>query len=203
MLQAVGQDVSRETCDRLECHRTLLKKWNPAINLVAPSTIDESWSRHIVDSAQVFAAMPTQARSWLDFGTGGGFPGVVCAILAAELSPHVKFTFVESDKRKCAFLSTVLRETGVSGTVLAERIESLQPRNADVVSARAVAALPELLNYAAPHLAPGGVCLFPKGARVDDEIDAARAYFRFKLERRPSITDSNAVILVLGEIERV
>lgn len=198
-----GKDVSRETLERLETHQALLRKWNPAINLVSASTLSDAWSRHIVDSAEVFAAAPTGAAKWLDFGTGGGFPGLVCAILAAELEPQVAFTLVESDKRKAAFLSTVLRETGVIAEVTSRRIEELPPQTANIISARAVASLKDLLAHAQPHLAPGGICLFPKGARAEEEVASAAASWRFKLERRPSITDRSTAILVLGDIERV
>jgi 16S rRNA (guanine527-N7)-methyltransferase len=203
LLNALGHDVSRETCKRLEVHRDLLAKWNPSINLVSPSTLDASWTRHIVDSAQVFSMTTLKHGHWLDVGAGGGFPGLVCAILAEERAPGMTFTFVESDKRKCAFLSTVVRETGVSAAIVSQRIEALSPQNARVISARAVAPLAKLLDYALPHLAEGGICLFPKGERYREEIDSARASFRFQLNERPSITDPKAVILSLGEIERV
>ncbi|WP_089234661.1 16S rRNA (guanine(527)-N(7))-methyltransferase RsmG [Tropicimonas sediminicola] len=199
----LGRDVSRETRERLETHQTLLTKWNRAINLVSPGTIENAWTRHILDSAEVFAAAPTSARKWLDFGTGGGFPGLVCAIIAAEFTPEISFTLVESDKRKSAFLTTVLRETGVTAEVVARRLEDMRPQAADVISARAVASLSDLLTYAYPHLAPGGHCLFPKGVRAEEEVASASDSWRFKLERRPSITDPNTAILVLGEIERV
>lgn len=200
---ALGYDVSRETHDRLQTHLALLEKWNPRINLVARGTLADAWGRHILDSAQVFAAAPVAAGKWLDFGTGGGFPGLVCAILAAELRPDLTFTFVESDGRKAAFLRTAVAETGVNAEIHAERIEALPPQQAAIISARAVAALPELLGYARPHLDPAGSCLFPKGARHDDEITLARQHWRFKIRTIPSITEEKAVILVLGDIERV
>ncbi|WP_093361583.1 16S rRNA (guanine(527)-N(7))-methyltransferase RsmG [Tropicimonas isoalkanivorans] len=203
MLDALGLDVSRETLTRLTVHRDLLAKWNPSINLVAPSTLEASWTRHIVDSAQVYSMTTVSQGQWLDFGTGGGFPGLVCAILAAEHAPGLRFTFVESDKRKCAFLTTVVRETGIAAAIVSQRIETIPRQNANVISARAVAPLWKLLDYALPHLAKGGLCLFPKGERYREEIDAARASFHFQLNDRPSITDPKAVILSLGEIERV
>ncbi|MFD0982221.1 16S rRNA (guanine(527)-N(7))-methyltransferase RsmG [Tropicimonas aquimaris] len=203
LASVLGRDVSRETRDRLETHLSLLTKWNRAINLVSPGTIETAWSRHILDSAEVFAAAPAPSGHWLDFGTGGGFPGLVCAILASELAPELEFTLVESDKRKSAFLMTVLRETRVNATVAAQRLENMAPQSADLISARAVASLPDLLSYAYPHLAKEGHCLFPKGVRAEEEVASASDSWRFKLECRPSITDPNTAILVLGEIERV
>ena len=202
-LELPGLTVSRETISRLDRHLALLGKWNPAINLVSPKTLGEGWSRHIQDSAQVLFSTDVEQGHWLDFGTGGGFPGLTCALIAAELRPNLRFTFVESDKRKCTFLSTVLRECRVSASVQAKRIESLPPLHADVVSARAVAELGNLLEYAHPHLSPDGVCVFPKGERYREEIAEAKRSWRFKLTENPSITDPKAAILVLGDIERV
>lgn len=197
-----GLTVSRETLDRLHRFQDLLIKWNARINLVSRSTIDDAWSRHILDSAQIFELAGDKPRHWLDFGSGAGFPALVCALLAQELSPETQFTLVESDNRKSAFLTTAIRETGARAKVIAKRIEDLPPQNADVISARAVAALPQLLDYANPHLAPDGNCLFPKGARFREEIDAARGHWCFSHEEIASITDPQAVILKLGNIER-
>ena len=202
LTDALGIGVSRETVERLETHLALLRKWNPAINLVAPSTLSTGWERHIRDSAQVMRHCSRSDGHWLDFGTGGGFPGLVCAILAAEIVPQIRFTFVESDKRKAAFLTSAAQTIGLAHKILSERIEALPPQNADIISARAVAPLAQLLAYSAPHLGQGGICIFPKGERYLSEVDAARHDWRFKLSRFPSITDSNAAILVLGDIER-
>lgn len=203
VLRQLGLDVSRETYQRLRVHHDLLMKWNPAINLVSPGTLKAAWDRHILDSAQVFNALPKSAQHWLDFGTGGGFPGLVCAILATEFAPDVGFTLVESDKRKSAFLSTAASKVDARVRVVSQRIESLPPQEADVVSARAVAPLNVLLDYAAPHLSSTGICIFPKGERHAAEVSTAAKHWRFKLDGKPSITDPEAAILVLGEIKRV
>ncbi|SDI78243.1 16S rRNA m(7)G-527 methyltransferase [Aliiruegeria lutimaris] len=141
--------------------------------------------------------------SWLDFGSGGGFPGLVCAILAQELAPDLRFTLVESDKRKSAFLLNTSRAIDLKVTILAKRIEDVPPQNADIISARAVANLAKLLEYAKPHLSDVGKCIFPKGERFEDELRDARKQWNFKLSQKPSITDDNAAILVLGDIARV
>ncbi|PRY20685.1 16S rRNA (guanine527-N7)-methyltransferase [Aliiruegeria haliotis] len=200
--RVVGLDVSRETLDRLGHHHDLLRKWNPAINLVSAGSLDDSWTRHIVDSAQVFLARPSDVGHWLDLGTGGGFPGLVCAVLAAEIAPNLRFTFVESDKRKATFLMTVIRETGVQATVATKRIEDLKPQEADILSARALAPLEKLLQFADRHLLTTGTCLFPKGSRSEEEVLQAQANWRFKLVKKPSITDPKATILVVGDIQR-
>lgn len=196
-------DVSRETVGRLETYRSLLARWNPRINLVARSTLDKVWDRHFTDSAQLFALRPDGARHWADLGSGGGFPGLVIAILAAEGAPDLRVTLVESDQRKCAFLATVLRETGVSATILAQRIESVPPLGADVVSARALAPLETLVGYARRHLAPGGRALFLKGESLAAELDIARRSWRFSQETVPSLTDPSAAVVVMKDIANV
>ncbi|GAA0297244.1 16S rRNA (guanine(527)-N(7))-methyltransferase RsmG [Rhodovulum strictum] len=200
----VFADVSRETSERLAGFAALLRKWNPVINLVARSTLDALEERHLVDSAQLFQHLPPSARRWADLGSGGGFPGLVIAILAAEQAPDLTVELIESDQRKATFLRTAARELGLGNvTVLAERIESLPPRHADVISARALAPLTELLDHAERHLAEDGIALFPKGARHGEELDAALASWRFDVQKIPSTTDPQAVILKIGGIARV
>lgn len=198
-----GLDVSRETLERLEAYEALLGKWNPAINLVAKGTIADAWTRHFLDSAQIFALAPPIARTWLDIGSGGGFPGMVVAIIAAELRPRLSVTLMDSDLRKAAFLNEVARQTGIEATITAGRVEDLPPVGADVISARAFAPLTTLLALTERHLKPGGTGLFLKGARHQQEIAQALESFRFDLQKVPSQTDPQAVILSVGGITRV
>lgn len=197
-----GFDVSRETYDRLKEFEALLRKWNPRINLVARSTLDDLWNRHVIDSVQLFQ-IGQGGETWLDMGTGGGFPGMVVAILAHSLRPEQQVTLMESDQRKCAFLRTVLRETGVDAQVSSDRIETAKPQNANTVSARALADLPSLLSYCHRHLAPGGVALLMKGATWQKEVLEAQGQWRFDVEPLKSKTEERAVILKLRNIERV
>ena len=192
-------NVSRETRERLETLLALVGKWTHRINLVAPSTIEDGWRRHILDSLQVHRAA-LAARHWADLGTGGGFPGLVVAVLEAERSTPAKVTLVESDRRKCTFLRTALRETGAQATVIDARIEDVPPLGADVLSARALAPLDALLGFAHRHLAPEGTALFPKGARWREEIAPAERDWTFSVEPIPSITDPDAVLLRIGGI---
>lgn len=198
-----GLDVSRETAERLDLYEALLRKWNPAINLVARSSLADLRIRHFADSAQIFSIAPDNVRSWLDLGSGGGFPGMVVAILARELRPACRITLVESDLRKAAFLTEVARQTGTTAAVRAERAELLPPVGADIVSARALAPLRDLIGLAERHLAPGGTGLFPKGARHETEVADALETFRFSLQKVPSRTDPQAVVLSVGGISRV
>ncbi len=200
--KVADQIVSRETLGRLQEFEAMVKRWTPAINLISKSSVSEIWGRHIVDSAQLFAFCPEGATHWLDIGSGGGFPGLVIAILAKEAMPGLKVTLVESDARKATFLRHAATALSLTVDVRTDRIESLPGLKADVVSARALAPLNDLLPYALQHIAPGGVALFPKGARHAEEAAVARQAWRFDLESKPSLSDPNAAILSIRNIER-
>lgn len=195
-------DVSRETLDRLRAYADLIARWNPKINLVAPSTLEDLWQRHIVDSAQIFAHAPVDARHWVDLGSGGGLPGLVCAVLAADAMPECRFTLVESDQRKSAFLMTAARELGLPVKVLVGRAEAVDPLQADVVSARALAPLNVLLGLVGRHMKPGGVALLPKGKTYEQELAAARAEWQFNAATIESRTDNLARLLIVKDIFR-
>lgn len=202
--QGALRDVPRETSARLAAYAALLRKWNPAINLVSRSTLEALETRHIADSAQLFDLRPPGARHWVDLGSGGGFPGMVIAILAAEAEPDLRVTLIESDLRKATFLRTVARELDLGNVaILNTRIEDAPPQGADVLSARALAALPVLLGFAERHLGPDGIALFPKGARHAAELANALETWRATVQKFPSKTDPQAVILQLGGIARV
>lgn len=198
-----GRSVSRETLERLEELEMLVQKWTPKINLVSARTISDIWTRHFADSVQLFDLAPSDARIWADLGSGGGFPGLVIAILAADERPGLSVTLVESDQRKAAFLMTAIHSLDLPAKVCAERIESSAPIGADVVSARALAPLDVLLGFAERHLDPSGVAVFPKGANVDRELALALEHWRFSYQKEPSKTDGNSVVLIIGGISRV
>lgn len=197
-----GLNVSRETLAALHRFEALVQKWNPAINLVSKSTVPHLWTRHILDSAQIFSQCPDSATSWADLGSGGGFPGIVVAILARELKPGLHMTMVESDLRKATFLRQAAREVNLHVTVLDQRIEAVEPLNADVLSARALAPLTELLSFAERHLREGGVAILPKGARFAEEIEDARKLWAFDADSRSSLSEADAAILVIRNIHR-
>jgi 16S rRNA (guanine527-N7)-methyltransferase len=195
-----GVDVSRETIENLERFTDLAIKWTPRINLIAKSSISIIWDRHIVDSVQIYRFAPVAFDNWVDLGSGGGFPGIVMAIIANEKQPNCHFTLIESDQRKAAFLRTAARELELAVTVISERIEAVSPMNADVVSARALTALSSLLPLASRHLKPAGICLLHKGRQAQQEIAEAKKTWRFVLEDQPSITDPEARILIIQRI---
>lgn len=196
-------NVSRETSDRLKLLVDLLKKWNPRINLVSKSTVDEVWTRHILDSAQLFKLAEQTSRKWVDIGSGGGFPGLVIAILCAEAKMQSETVLIESDQRKCAFLRTVLRETGVQGQVISKRIEVAEPQAADIISARALAELDQLFFFVTRHLSENGTMLFPKGVTWEKELSKAQESWSFSHEVITSKTEPNSVILKVKDLRRV
>lgn len=195
--------VSRETFQRLEVFVALLEKWTPKINLISRASVPAIWSRHIRDSLQVYRNGPENFDHWVDLGSGGGLPGLVVAILAAEKPSRPTVSLVESDGRKAAFLRTVMRETGVPGRVFCERIENLPAQNADVVSARALADLQSLLAYVQRHLRPDGIALLPKGVTWENEVEIARREWSFTFDALKSETEEGSVILRIGDIARV
>ena len=192
-------DVSRETLNALSVFASLVKKWSPKINLIAPGTLPQIWSRHISDSAQLLSLAPETAQTWVDLGSGGGFPGLIIAVMR----PDLQVTLVESDQRKATFLRTASRETGAGAKVISKRIEQLEPMEADVVSARALASLEKLIEFAELHAAPDGTAIFPKGARHKTELAEAQKTWSFTYSSHPSLTDPEAAILKIGEIARV
>ena len=197
-----GLDVSRETLRALEGFEALVRRWTPAINLVSKSTLDALRERHTIDSAQLYCLKPEHAKRWVDIGSGGGFPGIVIAILARQFSPDLHVTLVESDARKATFLREASRTLGLSTTVLNERIESVPALSADVLSARALASLTDLLGFAHMHLRPEGVAIFPKGARYAEELTKAKEDWAFDVETHSSLSDSAAAILLIRNINR-
>lgn len=195
-------DVSRETLVKLDALLTLVEKWNPAINLVAKGSLAEGWHRHVLDSAQLQALIPVDARVAADFGSGAGFPGLVLAILSQERLPQLRMTLVESDRRKAAFLVQAIRQLDLDATVLTERAELLAPICADVLSARALAPLSALCGLAARHLAATGTAIFPKGAQADRELAEAAVLWRFEAHVLQSQTDPEGRLMILKSIRR-
>ena len=196
-------DVSRETLSKLESYVALLRKWNPKINLVSPDTLDQAWDRHIVDSAQLVDLMPRNAKTWVDIGSGGGFPGMIVAVILNETAPACDVTLIESDQRKSAFLRAVNRDLDLGVKVETKRIEDVTPLAADVVSARALAPLNKLLGYASRHVRTGGVALLPKGRSWKKEIPTAQSQWNFSFETHKSATAPDAVVLEIRDIVHV
>ena len=195
-----GVDVSRETWQDLKAFAGLVIKWTPKINLISKADAASVWGRHIIDSVQLYRFAPDTFRKWVDLGSGGGFPGIVMAILGKEFQPGAEFILIESDQRKATFLRTAIRELGLQAHVLAQRIEDVAPQGADVVSARALASLSALLPHISCHMHPDGVALLHKGQRASEEVAEASVHWTFDLEDHASFTDPSARILALQRI---
>lgn len=195
-------DVSRETIERLQIYADLLKRWNPRINLVSKASMADLWQRHIHDSTQIHKLAQHPVYHWADLGSGGGFPGLVIAIMAIEDGTPYHTTLIESDVRKSAFLRTVIRETGAPARVITGRIEDVEPLNANIISARALADLSALLSYTYRHIAKGGVALFPKGRTWEKELEHAKTQWNFDCQIANSRTEDGPVILSITGVER-
>lgn len=195
--------VSRETEARLDRYVDLLVEWQAKTNLIAPSTLPQLWTRHISDSLQLLDLAPS-AKQWLDFGSGGGFPGVVLACAMAE-HPGASIQLVERNAKKAAFLREALRVTGGTGTVIladiGDYVDSLQTP-IDCVTARAVAPLQMLLGYAEPLIQRGAKALFLKGQDVESELTEATKYWNIEPLLHPSRTGGHGWIVELSAIER-
>jgi 16S rRNA (guanine527-N7)-methyltransferase len=187
--------VSRETAERLDVLVAELRRWQQIKNLVGPDTLNSTWTRHVADSLQLLELAP-EARRWLDLGSGAGFPGLVLAVAARERGDmHVDL--LESNGRKCAFLRHVARLTGAAATIHQARLETRIADfvDVDVVTARALAPLHQLVDWVRPLLTTGSVGLFPKGRDAEAELTEASKSMRFSAELFPSRTDSEARII--------
>jgi 16S rRNA (guanine527-N7)-methyltransferase len=196
--------VSRETLERLDHYADRLTAWQKTTNLVAPSTLDALWSRHLEEGLRLYPLVGT-APKIVDLGSGGGLPGLVLAIVAKEAQPGQSVTLVESNGKKAAFLRTVIRELGLSGEVRAERIEQVGATlaAADVVTARALASLDVLFGFVSGHIDKDTRCLFPKGRQHEAEIAEASAHWRFDMVKHPSTGEEGSVVLEVSSIRPI
>lgn len=198
-LSALGI-ISRETIVRFGIYVDELFRWQKAKNLVSNSTLQDAWCRHVIDSAQLFTLAPN-ARRWIDLGSGGGAPGVMLGILLAEAGGHIHL--VEANARKCAFLRHVIRLTGASATVHQKRVEACIGEFVgvtDVVTARALAPLSQLIEWSKDVLRSGAIALFPKGQDVVSELTHASISWSMEHDLITSRTDSAARIVQVRSI---
>lgn len=189
-------DVPRGTIERLSRYADLLAAWQRTMNLVAPATLPMLWERHFADSAQL-ARLTDPGLRWLDVGAGAGFPGLVIAAMG-----HGRVTLVESIAKKCRFLETVIAELGLDAAVIHGRAEALPPAGADVVTARAVAPLATLFGWTAHHGHARSQWIFPKGRSWHSELAEARKAWDFRCHPVPSLTDSEARIIVASSVRK-
>lgn len=189
--------ASATDIERLSAYLAVLRRWQQRINLVGDSTLADPWRRHVLDSAQLAPLLPPGRPRVIDLGSGAGFPGLVLAILTPA-----RVLLVESDARKCAFLFEAARVTGVSVDIANARIESLPPAAYDVVSARALAPLRKLLDYAGKLLAPNGSCLFLEGRTWRDELTRGAEIWKMRATPISSRSDPTGVVLKIDDLSR-
>ena len=196
-MQDLRVDVSRETRDQLEALVHTLGRWQKAINLVGKGTLEDIWVRHVLDSAQLTPLIPRDALTLADLGSGGGFPGLVLAALRPELA----VTMIESDVRKGAFLAEAGRRMSLKKLpkVVISRIETAPPAKADVVTARALAPLGQLLDLATQHRGDKAICLFHKGKGWQGEVTEAKRDWDFEAQPFSSVTDRESVLLRISQ----
>lgn len=192
------KSVSRETIEKLEIYISLLQQWNKKINLVSQQGMDQVWKRHVYDSFQLIRYLDSSVKSIADLGSGGGFPGLILA-----LSTDIPVILIESDKRKTIFLREVLRQTKTQATVLCQRIENVNAISADVVTARALTSLTQLLKFSKNILNKNGYCLFLKGRSVNLEIEEAQKNWKINYKTFSSQTNADGVIVKINQFERV
>jgi 16S rRNA (guanine527-N7)-methyltransferase len=200
--EATRLGVSRESWVRVEQFVALLLQWQARINLISPASIPQIWERHVLDSLQLLPLLPPDTNSFADLGSGSGFPALPLAIA----SGHMVHLY-ESNLKKAAFLREALRVTGCKGEVHAERLTGQVPAQGyprvDLVTARALASLGELITLAQPLMESGAQALFLKGQDVDRELTDAQKYWRIQYTKHVSLTDSHGIILALQEVSRV
>ena len=192
-------DVSRETLEKFKTYAALLTKWQAKINLIGPGTSGDVWQRHFLDSAQLLplvndGADANPARTWLDVGSGAGFPGLVLALLGENV------ILVEPSAKRAAFLRQVIRDLGLKSEVMCEKIEKTRPFQVDIVTARALAEIDQLLAWGAPFLGENGEMWLLKGAKAEEELTSAHKHWNMTEEIFPSRTDVTGKVIRLSNI---
>jgi len=191
------QTLSADQIARLRVFEASVRRWSKVKNLVSHQSLNAIWERHILDSVQVQHMVP-EAMVWADLGSGGGFPGIVTAILLADC-PDAVVHLIESDNRKCAFLRSVSRETGARTVIHHDRIENVVAslENVQAVSARALASMEQLISWTRPLLHLGAVGVFLKGRTVADELTRLPPESNLKIELRPSLSQVDGALVMV------
>ena len=193
--------ISDEALERFVLYANLLRRWQKKINLIGPATISNLWSRHFLDSTQLFPLIPPDAKTLIDIGSGAGFPGLVLAMLLEDQDRPI-INLVEAKHRKAQFLVEASRITGARAIIHSRRIESLHELKADVITARACAPLKKLFGYAHPVLVSRGTCLFLKGQNFQEELTESEKTWKMKVMMTRSLTNDSGVILTVKNLFR-
>lgn len=188
--------VSHETLSKLDRYAELLAEWNQKFNLIAESTLPQIWRRHFLDSAQLIKFVPEEAKTIADLGSGAGFPGIVLSIISAH-----EVHLIESIGKKADFLSAVVSELKLNSVVRKIRVESLYNTQFDIITARALKPLPQLLKLSKPLMKKDSLCLFLKGQSVEVELTESRKYWKFDAETIPSLSDPSGRVLKIRNLQ--
>ena len=193
-------NVSRETLNGFCEYETLLSKWNEKINLVSKNTLVDIWGRHFLDSGQIIKHVEASGKRWVDVGSGAGFPGLVVALLLRDRKIDCDLVLVEKNLKKGFFLSEVIRKLKLSVKVVNDNIDTLEPLNADILTARAFSELKNLIEIAFRHRKKEGICLFLKGENYRIELDKTLNYWFFDYDIVDSLSSSSGKIIRVKKI---
>lgn len=191
------QIVSRETKLKLFLFVQDVLEWQNRLNLISQSSVDDIWHRHVLDSIQLFPFIRNDVEKIIDFGSGGGFPGIVLSIFLDK-----NITLIESISKKSTFLSIASRHAYKKNEIVNSRIEEVKNLTGDLITSRAMTSLKNIFEHALPFCKEKTYMLLHKGEKVDDEIEDAREFFLFDCEKHPSITDDGGVILEVHNLKR-
>lgn len=196
-------NVSRETLAKLEAYVALLNEWQKKFNLVSNSSLADVWTRHIADSAALFHYLNPEAQKVYDLGSGAGFPAMVLAVMAEDIYPHMKFTLIESIGKKTLYLNEVKTVLALKNVkIINGRAENLKLPPADIVTARAVTALTNLLGFAYKLTDRHTDLILPKGRSFQQEIDEAHKKWNFYVKVESNPVSEDGVILCLKNLRR-
>ena len=193
-------NVSRETLNGFYEYETLLSKWNEKINLVSKNTLVDIWERHFLDSGQIIKHVEASGKRWVDVGSGAGFPGLVVALLLRDRKIDCDLVLVEKNPKKGFFLKEVIRKLNLSVEVVNDNIDTLEPLNADILTARAFSELNNLIEIAFRHRKKEGICLFLKGENYRMELDKTLNYWFFDYDIIDSLSSSSGKIIRVKKI---
>ena len=193
-------NVSRETLNGFYEYESLLSKWNEKINLVSKNTLMDIWERHFLDSGQIIKHVEASGKRWVDVGSGAGFPGLVVALLLRDRKIDCDLVLVEKNPKKGFFLKEVIRKLNLTVEVVNDNIDTLEPLNADILTARAFSELNNLIEIAFRHRKKEGICLFLKGENYRIELDKTLNYWFFDYDIVGSLSSSSGKIIRVKKI---
>ena len=196
-------NVSRETIKSFCEYEVLLSKWNKKINLVSKKTLVDIWERHFLDSGQIINYVDASGKRWIDVGSGAGFPGLVVALLLRDRKIDCDLVLVEKNSKKVFFLNEVIRKLNLNVKVFKKDIRSIEPLNADILTARAFSELKELIEIACHHRKEKGICLFLKGQNYKVELDKTLNYWFFDYDVFDSLSNHSGKIIRVKKILNV